>query len=494
MLSNVKKAYYYLQKNGIEDTFYAALERLISDREPYSYVPVSPDSLAMQRKHVFKEHIKFSIVVPTYETPETYLREMIQSVLDQTYSGWELIIADASRTGSVSAIVSQYVDSRIQYIRLAENKGISANTNAALKMAGGDYIGLLDHDDILTPDALYECAIKITDGHKDGKDYVFVYSDEDKCNGDASAFFEPNFKPEFNLDLLLSNNYICHFLVMKANVMKRLGFRATYDGAQDHDIVLRAYAATVGDGSDDMPDYGHISKVLYHWRCHSASTAANPMSKQYAYDAGLRAVQDYLDQAGIDGKVIHTKHNGFFRVEYADKLNYPEGSRAAIKKAELTNTTRGHLAYITLLNRYDIGAIGGPVINKGKITGGIIDSTKTCVFDGLNCKFSGYLHRAVLQQSGKAVDVRNMMVAEALVPSLIKTARNNDFSYMFNQELIDALQIKVDDGRIGAPFVDVGELLTSLDYEDIDYLNASVYLGREIALEGYLNYYDPYFV
>ncbi len=491
MISNLKKAYYYLKKNGIEDTIYASIERLASDREPYTYQELTDDMINKQKKTVFDKRYMFSIIVPAYETDRQFLVAMISSVLNQTYDNFELIIADASKSNCVADTVAQYDDRRIKYFHLSENKGISVNTNEALFKASGDYIGLLDHDDMLTPDALYECNYKLNQGLRDGKDYVFIYSNEDKCDAEGKKFFEPNYKPSFNLDLLLTNNYVCHFLIMRADVMKKLAFRPAYDGAQDHDIVLRAYAATHGISCDEIQAYGNIPKVLYHWRCHDASTASNPQSKQYAYDAGKRAVEDFLESEEITATVEHTKHNGFYRVWYTDTFIYPEGSMQKRIRDEYTSDLRGLVAYITLLNRYDIGAVGGPIINKNKITAGIIDETRTCLYDGLDVRFSGYMHRAVLQQSCYAVDVRNMIIAESLVGCLIEVANSDEHMHLFNRELISELSSKVESKTLSVPYVDVTKLLADVGYEDIDYLSASVALGREIMLEGYLNFYDP---
>ena len=492
-LNSVKKAYNYLKRNGIEDTFYASVER-IADREKYTYQPISADAVAAQRKREWREQLLFSIVVPTYETKEKFLREMIDSVIMQTYPFWELIIADASRTDNVRQITENYLDKRIKYVKLKENGGISVNTNAGIVHATGDYIGLLDHDDMITSDALYEYAAKIERGKAKGLDYVMLYSDEDKCNADGSHFFEPNYKPGFNLDLLLSNNYICHFLMVKADLMKKLMLRPAFDGAQDHDLVLRVYSSTYGIASDDEIAYGHISKVLYHWRCHEDSTASNPESKRYAYEAGLAAVRDYIKEAEITAVVNHTKHNGFYRVDYRDELVYPKDGPQIRRKVELTITQRGKIAYNTLLNRYDIGAIGGPVIKNNKIVGGMMDSTKTCIYDGLNVHFSGYMHRAAMQQSGLSVDIRNMMVTESVGEAVLRIADSSEYVHLFDRNKVNDLRDKIAENKLNSPYIDVTDLLNDLSYEEYDYLSASATLCREITFEGYLNYYDPQFL
>ena len=491
---NIRKTVNYLKKNGIEDTFYASMER-ITGKQDYSFIPVSDEVLEAQRKKIWPDPVMFSIVVPAYETKETFLRACIDSVLKQTYRNFELIIADASRLAGVRKVCESYSDHRLKYMHLQENKGISINTNAAIRTANGDYVGLLDHDDMLTPDCLYEYATLIEKNSKEkGSGFAFIYCDEDKCDAGGDKFFEPNYKPGFNLDLLLTNNYICHFLVMKTSLIKELALRSDYDGAQDHDLVLRAYAAT-NETSDEKPlSYGHISRILYHWRCHNESTASNPESKTYAYEAGRRAVADYLKRAGIAADVEHSKHNGFFRIEYRDELVYPKTGDIVKRRDELKSTVRGRTAYNTFLNRYDVGAIGGPLIKDGKIAGGLMDSTKTCIYDGLNVHFSGYMHRASLQQDALYLDIRNMMLVDDLAGLLIKIARDERNLHLFNRELISELESQIEGNTINAPYVDVSAYLAPLNYDEIDYLNAGVDLSREVSFEGYLNLYDPRFV
>lgn len=404
-LANLKKATYYLQRNGLKKTVYAVLERLEERKKtPYNWTPPSLETLEAQRLAVvaglqnsgqqpaegqeaklqgcggfFQFFPTFSILVPTYRTKKEYLREMIDSLLKQSYPNWELILADATPDESVEQIVRTYTDSRIRYIRLEKNAGIAENTNQALKYATGDYVGLLDHDDLLTLDALYEMALKIENAKKTGTELQMLYSDEDKCNGDGTEYYEPHFKEKFNLDLLLSNNYICHFMVMKRELMQELQLRSAYDGAQDFDLVLRA-AAKLLDREELIV---HIPKVLYHWRCHTGSTAENPQSKLYAYEAGKRAVQDFVDNAGWMATVEDTPHVGFYRIKY----------RRDIFEV-----------------RPDVFAVGGPLVSKGKIIGGRMGEEGNVIYKNLPVHYSGYMHRAVLHQDAEVLDVRNMRV------------------------------------------------------------------------------------
>ncbi|MDE7223000.1 MAG: glycosyltransferase, partial [Acetatifactor sp.] len=376
-IHNLRKTIAYMKRNGMRETLVTVREHLSRTfGESYQYAAPAKSSLELQRRSSWEQPVTFSVVVPVYHTPQRYYREMIESVLCQTYPHWQLVIGDAGQENTLEQLAASYSDSRICYHRLSGNRSIADNTNETLQWAEGDYIALLDHDDVLTPDALYEMAAAIEESRRKGAKLRMLYSDEDKCDEDAKRFYEPNFKPGFDTDLLLTNNYICHLLVMEAGLMRQLGLRAEYDGAQDHDLVLRAAAAL----RRTPHEIRHISKVLYHWRCHSASTAANPESKLYAYKAGARASQDFVDGQGWKAKVSMTRHMGFFRVEYDPPV---------------------------LEQRRELGAIGGRVLGKGrKIVGGMMDETGEVAYLGLRDGYSGYLNRAVLAQQAQALDLR----------------------------------------------------------------------------------------
>lgn len=415
-ISNLKKAAYYLKRNGVKKTWYAVWERLEERKlPPYQWEENGERELASQREKSTGFSTTFSILVPTYCTREDYLREMIASLTSQTYSKWELILADATPDTSVEKIVKTITDARIRYVRLAKNAGIAENTNQALKLATGDYVGLLDHDDVLTADALYEMAARIEEAKKSGRQLQMLYSDEDKCNGDRSCYYEPHFKEDFNLDLLLSNNYICHFLVMKRELIQDLGFRSEFDGAQDFDLVLRAAARLM----EQEELIVHIPKVLYHWRCHTGSTAENPQSKLYAYEAGRRAIQDFADKAGWNATAEDTAHVGFYCLRY-----------------------HGDIFQI----RPDVGAIGGPLISKGKIVGGRMDEAGNTIYKNLSHHYSGYMHRAVLHQDAMAVDIRNMRVRPEIQADFDKITRdieNTDkkTELQQNQEIRESIEL-----------------------------------------------------
>lgn len=394
MKSDFVKTLNFLKKNGPVKTFWAIRERLEEKKKPaYRYEGISHEE-RLNQVGFLENSILFSILVPSYETKPEYMKGLIDSVRNQTYNRWELIIADASSTSAVEDVVGQYADDRIKYHRLEKNLGISGNTNEGLKFCKGDYIALLDHDDLLTQQALFENAARIRHFKDDGIELQMLYSDEDKTDSENTMFFELNIKPGFNLDLILSNNYICHFLVIKAELMKELGLRSEFDGAQDHDLILRVVSRLIHrETKTDSPGripvtfekyIHHIPEVLYHWRCHEASTAANPKSKLYAYESGKRAVQDFLDREGIKGKAVDLPHMGFFEIEYEEGI---------------------------LKARPDVGAVGFRIIGKNnRVTGGIFDENMNIMFEGLNVHYSGgYLHRAACFEDVFGVDIRSML-------------------------------------------------------------------------------------
>lgn len=256
---------------------------------------------------------KISIVVPTYNTPRQYLRDMIESVINQSYANWELCLADGSPDkNNILPVIKEYQqnDSRIKVRSLDENKGISENTNAALELADGDYIALLDHDDELALNALFE-IVKVINAHDDAE---VIYTDEDKYSDTDESHYGPHFKPDFNLDLLRSNNYICHFFIVKRNVFEAIGgnFRPEFDGSQDYDFIFRC--------TEKAKAIYHIPQILYYWRSHPNSVAGDPESKAYAYEAGLRAIKAHLDRCGETGATVERQMlPGYYTVTYPVK-------------------------------------------------------------------------------------------------------------------------------------------------------------------------------
>lgn len=264
--------------------------------------------LNSQRNTKFKYAPKISVIVPTYNTPIHFLKEMIESVINQTYSNWELCIADGSSKGKeVRAILTEYVkkDSRIKVKFLDTNKGIAGNTNECISLCTGEYIALFDHDDLLTPDALFEMVTQI---NKD-QSVDFIYSDEDKVDETSKNYFDPHFKQDWAPDTFRSYNYICHFTVFKRSLLDQVGlFNSEFDGSQDYDMFLRL--------TEKAQKIVHIPKILYHWRVHKESTAASLSAKDYTVDAARRALQAHLNRQGIKGRVEPGLINGTHRINY----------------------------------------------------------------------------------------------------------------------------------------------------------------------------------
>lgn len=410
-LSNVNKTLYFLHRNGLKNTYYTVRERLEARKqEAYHWYPPAPEELVRQREEtagLTNPVIHFSIVVPCYRTNERFLREMIDSVRCQTYPFWELILADATEDDSVEKNVRTVEDTRVRYVRLERNAGIAENTNRGIEKATGEYVGLLDHDDLLTENALYEMWQAIERGAVCGEKPALLYSDEDKCDGDSIVYYEQNNKEDFNLDLLLSNNYVCHFMVMERELIQALLLRKKYEGAQDYDLTLRAVRA-LGMRKEKIV---HVPKVLYHWRCHALSTAENPRSKLYAYRAGRRAAQDFVNRQGWRAKAVDTAHLGFYRLEYPGS---PFDSRPDIgavggplfykKRRVISFKQRGSAVYLTV----------PPFFGRSRILSGRLREDGIVYYAELPRGYSGYLHRAALPQDAEAVDIRNIRVREEL--------------------------------------------------------------------------------
>ena len=308
----INKGIRCLHENGLKYTWRKVKNKL-KNRQEYAEIAKKPlfteQELESQRKHVFPRKIKFSIVVPLFNTPEKFLREMIQSVIDQTYSNWELCMADGSDPdhNDVEKICRQYVkkDSRIKYKKLEKNLGISGNTNACLDMTTGDYIGLFDHDDLLHPAALHEVMKAICEQEAD-----FIYTDENTFHNEPKDAFCPHFKPDYAPDTLRTNNYICHFTVFKKDLLKKSGgFRSCCDGSQDYDMVLRL--------TESAKCIVHIPEILYYWRAHQNSVASDVSAKPYVITAAHKALEDHLNRIGLDGEVVDTSVPSMYRIKYS---------------------------------------------------------------------------------------------------------------------------------------------------------------------------------
>lgn len=269
---------------------------------------LTKEEIEKQKKEVFQKQPRISILIPLYCTPQNYLENLVNSIRNQTYDNWELCFSDGSGNGKMDHTYLKECmrkDKRIKLIVAEKPLSISENTNQALTLATGEYLAFADHDDILAENALYECVKVINEQ----SNVDIIYSDEDKVSMDGKVYFQPHFKSDFNIDLLRSMNYICHLFVVKKEIQQRVGLlREEYDGAQDYDFILRCV--------EQSEQIYHIPKILYHWRAHLQSTAENPESKLYAFEAGKRAIEAHLKRCGLKANVEMGPYLGLYRVKY----------------------------------------------------------------------------------------------------------------------------------------------------------------------------------
>lgn len=361
-----------------------------------------------QRKATFDREVKFSILVPLYNTPERFLREMIGSAQAQTYPNWELCLADGSddahaEVGETCLALAQE-DPRIVYRKLEKNLGISENTNACIDMATGNYIVLFDHDDVLHPAALYEVMCAICN---EGADYV--YTDEATfLSPDLKQIRSIHYKPDFAPDNLWANNYICHLSAFSREVLELAGrFRREYDGSQDHDMILRLTA--------NAKRIVHIPKVLYYWRSHPQSVAMDIGSKTYAIKAGQNAVRDDLARRGVKATVVSTDA---FPAIYRARIELTETPKVSIlladggKSADLTRCVESILEKTTYAN-YEILTVG-QVANDPRV--------KVC-----DCE--GTVNELAKQASGSyyiLLDSNTSIITPSWIEELLMVARRDE--------------------------------------------------------------------
>ena len=301
---------------GVKDTFVSAMkgQLALSDGQALYQVWIEKHKLTRQGIARIREEIAgfawqplVSIATPVYNTDPQWLRKCIESVRNQLYPNWELCLADdASTEPHVRRMLREFQerDARIRVVSLAENEGIAGASNAALAMASGDFVGLLDHDDELTPDALYEVAA-LLQSHRDAD---VIYTDEDKMEPDGTRT-QPFFKPDWSPEYLLSCMYTCHFTVYRKALLDRVGgFRKGFDGSQDYDLMLRV--------TENTGKIFHVPKVLYHWRRVNGSAADTRAAKPYAFEAGRRALSDHIQRRSKQAEPLDGKLFGFYRVRH----------------------------------------------------------------------------------------------------------------------------------------------------------------------------------
>ena len=315
---NLQKGLAYLKKNGVKKLMYRLRYGTYvgeSDYESWLFAQrVNEKTLNVQRNTRFSYNPKISILVATFNTKEEYLKEMIDTVVNQSYSNWELCIADGSTNDFVEKYVQDHYSSyrdKIKLQKLDQNYGISGNTNKAFEMVTGDYITVYDHDDTLELDCFYE-IVKALQEYR----YDVLYTDEDKFDDSTKMYNDPNLKPDFSEDLLRSHNYITHLFIVNKKIVDEVGYyNSEFDGSQDYDYIFRCV--------EKANAVYHIPRILYHWRMHPESTAQNPESKLYCYDAGKRAIEAHYKRVGVEARVelMPKPLYGFYHTTYSTKDN-----------------------------------------------------------------------------------------------------------------------------------------------------------------------------
>ena len=301
---NTKKSLVWLKKKltGNEYADYDTWLRIMR---------ISRQELFAQRKTKFSYAPKFSVVVPLYHTPAKFLKDLVRSMMYQSYANWELCLVNASPEDvHLTSLLENWAmrDKRIRVIRLEKNLGIAQNTNAGIEASTGEFIAFLDHDDFLEPDALF-CYVDAL--NKDKTIDVF-YSDEDKTDEYAAHYFYPHFKSDFNIDLLHANNYMCHFLAVRKSLVDTVGgLNEKFDGAQDYDFVLRL--------TENTKKIYHCPRILYHWRCSNQSTAASQGNKMYAIHAGKAALNAHYKRIGWNARAQEGAVDGWYQTKFTLK-------------------------------------------------------------------------------------------------------------------------------------------------------------------------------
>lgn len=315
---NIKKAITYVKRNGVSKLVHRLRYGSYiaqSDYQTWLFAQrVTKKNLETQSKTKFAYSPKISILVATFNTKEEYLKEMIDTVVNQSYSNWELCIADGSKNDFVEKYVHEHYSNygdKIKFQKLDQNYGISGNTNKAFEMATGDYITVYDHDDTLELDCFYE-IVKALQEYR----YDVLYTDEDKFDDSTKMYNDPNLKPDFSEDLLRSHNYITHLFIVNKKIVDEVGYyNSEFDGSQDYDYIFRCV--------EKANAVYHIPRILYHWRMHPESTAQNPENKMYCYDAGKRAIEAHYKRIGVEATVefLPKPMYGMYHTIYSTKDN-----------------------------------------------------------------------------------------------------------------------------------------------------------------------------
>ncbi len=436
----LKKAERVIKEKGISALKIKAVNRLkykfASLKYAYTH-KLTPVELAKQRERKYKIPVKISICVPVYNVDKQYFREMLESVLSQTYSNWQLCLADGSTEefSYVKDMVDDCHDSRIRYKKLITNKGIVGNSNSAAEMADGEYIALLDNDDVLSPNALFEIRKAIDTGAD------FIYTDEASFSKNINSPDIIHFKSDFSIYNIRGNNYICHLSVFKKSLFTSVGgFRLGYDGSQDHDLILRL--------CENAKKVYHIPMVLYNWRVHRGSVASDISIKPYCIVTGVRAVNSHLKRLFIDGngKSINETTPVY-------KVTYGKGNNKATLINDISDFDGITSEYIIVarkdmeikdnviseLSRYiqqsDVGVVGAVIVENYKIqsAGLVVKNGLIHCYKNENVLSDGYMHTLNYAHSVSAVG--NYVFA--IKKSLVDKVGGFDKNLPENEKIID---------------------------------------------------------
>ncbi len=406
----VKKIIRYGRERGLLSLAVKLRERAGYKLAALRYVKdnaLTQEEIEKQKNTVYDRDTLISICVPLYNTKREYLEEMLKSVIGQTYPCWELCIADGSTAEYtyIEAMIKGIGDRRIKYKKLNGNKGIVENSNEACAMASGEYIALLDHDDVLAADALYHVKKEIDNG----SDYI--YTDEASFSRSVKDPDIIHFKPDYSVFDLRGNNYICHLSVFKKTLFEAVGgFRQGYDGSQDHDLILRL--------CERAKKITHIPKVLYFWRIHPDSVAMDISAKPYCLTTGIRAVESHLERMKIKAEVTNAAENAsVYRVRYKtcvkpavinniENIKGVENEYIIVADRNITVGAEALREMCGILQLEGVGMVGGMVIQKGRIkyaTLKIRNKKTISEYEGMPSVSEGYMKRLKYAQAAEAL-------------------------------------------------------------------------------------------
>lgn len=489
-LVNLKKAYNFLRENGLSATAYEVRTRLAQRNDDYKLRRPDKSELEKQRAASggFSYRPIISAVIPLYNSDENMLGQLFECLKNQSYDNWEVIFADGSDSVKLGHFLKELceredIEQPVRYFHIGENRGISENTNYGLERAYGDYIALIDHDDLIEPDAFFE-VVSALNKYADGERPGIIYTDEDKTDESGENYFDPVFKPDFDMFYLLCNNYICHMSVFEAGLIKSLKLRKKFDGAQDHDLLLRAAVKT--------GNKHHIPKILYHWRVFGNSTSGNTRGKFYAYEAGRRAVSEAAVKHGIKAEVYHTRHVGVFGFDFAEDPLIKAGDREDASGTKALFERVGAIGGVVIRRNKNGKIIGGPLLYSGyaeDVTEGSADEKGArkrhglYSLTGLPSPAGGRYNRRFVMQEALYLDIRCIKIAPDLIPLFEET-----IGYPYNEKRAE-LRTELAAGRSpSAPD-------TIFDWrvlpQDTDYEKIGLRLCSAIAEKGYKLVFVP---